>query len=116
MGDLQSETEYYIQTRFISQTEYVFVKELNVHNYLKACGEKFLINFDRAHDIHLYNHQNATIEKHHFEKIVRTYWRSASFCINLVATPQKSDCEIINPKVSLFMLTSFQLFISVDLF
>lgn len=100
MDDFSSETEYFIQTTFDSKTEFVVVKELSVENYLKACGEKFLINSDCTHDVHLYNQANATIEKHQFEKIVKTFWRSASFCIKLVATPQKSDFPIITPKVS----------------
>lgn len=89
-----SETEYFIQTRFNFQTEYIFIKDLNIENYLKACAEKILIDFDRTHDIQLYNQQNATIEN----------VRSASFYINLVATPQKLDSELMIPKVNLFSL------------
>lgn len=99
-----SETEYFIQTRFNFRTEYIFIKDLNIENYLKACAEKFLIDFDHTHEIQLYNQQNATIEKQHFEKIVHTYWRSASFYINLVATPQNLDSELMIPKVNLFSL------------
>lgn len=100
MTDPNAETEYIIQTTFNFKTEYIELKELSVENYLKKCGEKFLINFDCPHDVHLYNQLNATIEKHQFEKIVKAFWQSGSFCIKLVATPQKSDSSIITPKVS----------------
>lgn len=106
MDDFDSESEYFIQTTFNLKTEYIVIKELSVENYLKACGEKFSINFDCTHDIHLYNQVNATIEKHQFEKIVKTFWRSASFCIKLVATPKKSDSPIITSKVSVVYLKS----------
>lgn len=100
MDRSNDETEYFIQTSFNFKTEYIVVKDLSVENYLKACGEKFAIDFDCTHDVHLYNQANATIEKHQFEKIVKTFWRSASFCITLVANPKKSDSPIITPKVS----------------
>lgn len=66
---------------------------------MKACGEKFIINFDVKHDIHLFNNNYATIEKCNFEKVVKTFWKSASFYINLFATPHKTDTAAMTPKV-----------------
>lgn len=96
-------TEYFIQTTYNFKTEYVVVQNLDIDNYLKACSEKFVIEAG-THNVHLYNQVNATIEKHQFEKIVKTYWQSASFCIKLVANPQKSESFIITPKVSITII------------
>lgn len=62
-------------------------------------GETFMINFDLKHDVMFYNQNNAFIHKNQFEMIVKTFWQSASFCINLVANPKKSDRPVITPKV-----------------
>lgn len=96
----ENNSEFIIQTCYNFRTEFVTIKNLDLETYLKACGQKFLINFDVKHDVHLYNNNNATIDKSQFEKIVMTYWKSASFFVNLIATPQRKDSAAITPKVN----------------
>lgn len=62
-------------------------------------GQKFAISC--KHDVELFNQNNARIDEGQFDKIVETYWRSASFCIHLFVTPRKSNTPVITPKVRL---------------
>ena len=112
-SDQENISEFIIQTRYNFRTEFIIIKNLDLQTYLNECGKKFLINFDIKHDVHLSNNNNATIEKSQFEKIIQTYWKSASFFVNLIATPQKTDSVIITPKVNIifiFKLNVFKIF------
>lgn len=96
---MDNSTEYIIQTNYGFRSEFVIVRDLSLENYLAACGETFMISSACNYDVHLYNQNDATIEKSNFEKVVKTFWRSASFCINLEAIPRKSDTPAITLKV-----------------
>lgn len=93
-------TEYIIQTKYGFRTEFIIVQDLSLENYLVACGEKFMFASTCNYNINLANQNGASIERNNFETVVKTYWRSASFCINLDATPIKSDSPAITIKVS----------------
>lgn len=97
---MDSCSEYIIQTNYGFRSEFIVVRDLNLENYLAACGEKFMITSTCNHDIHLYNQNGATIEKSQFEKVVKKFWRSASFCVRLEAIPIKYDSPAITMKVS----------------
>lgn len=63
-------------------------------------GIRFGINFSQKHNIYLYNQNLASIAANRFSQIVQTYWRDASFCINLEAEPVNKDSTDITPAVS----------------
>lgn len=107
MENNAEDDEFIIQTRYNFRTEFVIIKSLDLDTYLTACGEKFLINFDVKHNIHLYNNNEATIEKSQFGKVVKNYCKSASFFIHLIATPQKQDFPAITPEVVNLFTRSF---------
>lgn len=50
--------------------------------------------------MHLFNQNLATIPSNRFAQIVQTYWRDASFCINLEAEAVVTNSNNIIPAVS----------------
>lgn len=68
--------------------------------FISLGGIRFAINLSQKHNMHLYNQNLATIPSNRFSQIVQTYWREASFCINLEAEPINKDSNDITPAVS----------------
>lgn len=119
-------SEYIIQTCFNFRTEYIFISTLDVNSYIAACklsihsdasktslymecicdliyilsgGQRFSINLKDKQKVYLYNQNYAEIAGNRFHQIVSLYWRDASFCVNLVTEPIKTQTADITPKV-----------------
>lgn len=69
----------------------------------------FHISFEVKHEVQLFNQNGAKIEQQYFEKVVKRFGHSASFCIHLYAKPQQSDMPVITPKVC-FVYEKLRLF------
>lgn len=84
---------FVIRTKYLTKFKFVLVprNDLNVENYLHLALQTFSIEPDETICARLSDNLHTAITKNNFEEVVKTYWRSACFYIQLQY--EKADKE-----------------------